>query len=74
MLQLLSLLPLKGGPGSAATARACLPYWLETAGWLAALLADATAAAMGRLPALKPFQPQGHDASGLVSIRKYVFF
>ncbi len=36
---------------SAATAQACLPYWLETAGWLAALLSDAAAAAMGRMPA-----------------------
>ncbi len=35
----------------AATARACLPHWLEAAGWLAGLLSDATAAAMGRLPA-----------------------
>ncbi len=35
----------------AATARSCLPYWLETAGWAAALLSDATAAAMERLPA-----------------------
>ncbi len=35
----------------AAVARACLPYWLEAAGWAVALLSDATAAAMGRLPA-----------------------
>ncbi len=35
---------------SAATARACVPYWLESTGWLAALMSDATAAAMGRLP------------------------
>ncbi len=34
----------------AATARACLPYWLEAGGWAAALMLDATAAAMGRLP------------------------
>ncbi len=32
------------------TARTCLPYWLEAAGWLEAILSDATAAAMGRLP------------------------
>ncbi len=68
-LQPLMLLHVTGGWESAATARACLPYWLETAGWLAALLADATAAAVGRLPALKPFQSQGYDASSLVSIR-----
>ncbi len=37
----------------AATARACLPYWLEATGWAVALLSDATAAAMGRLPATK---------------------
>ncbi len=35
----------------AATARACAPHWLAAAGWLAALMLDATAAAMGRLPA-----------------------
>lgn len=34
-----------------ATARACLPYWMEATAWAAALLSDATAAAMGRLPA-----------------------
>ncbi len=33
-----------------ATARACLPYWLEAGGWAAALQADAVAAAMGRGP------------------------
>ncbi len=35
----------------AATSRACLPYWLEAAGWAVGLLSDATAAAMGRLHA-----------------------
>ncbi len=35
----------------AATARACLPHWLEAAGWAVALMSDAAAAAMGRLPA-----------------------
>ncbi len=34
----------------AATARSCLPHWLEAAGWAAALMSDAAAAAMGRLP------------------------
>ncbi len=34
-----------------ATTRACLPHWLEAAGWAVALMSDATAAAMGRLPA-----------------------
>ncbi len=36
-----------------STVQACLPYWLETAGWAAAVLSDAAAAAMGRLPATK---------------------
>ncbi len=59
MLQtlVLPMLPVEKGLAGAnaelpaATAQACLPYWLETAGWLAALLSDAAAAAMGRLPA-----------------------
>ncbi len=43
------------------TARACAPHWLEAAGWLAALLSDATAAAMGRLPAAqRPEQPRNN--------------
>ncbi len=37
-----------------ATARACLPYWMEMAAWAVALLSDATAAAMGRLPFSEP--------------------
>ncbi len=35
----------------AATARSCLPHWLEALGWAVALMSDAAAAAMGRLPA-----------------------
>ncbi len=45
----------------APTARACVPYWLEAAGWLVALMSDATAAAMGRLPAAqRPERPRSH--------------
>ncbi len=45
----------------AATARLCAPHWLEAAGWLAALMSDATAAAMGRLPAAqRPEQPRSY--------------
>ncbi len=40
-----------------AIARACLPYWMEMAAWAAALLSDATAAAMGRLPSSEPPNP-----------------
>ncbi len=36
-----------------ATARACIAFRLEAAGWLVALMSDATAAAMGRLPSTK---------------------
>ncbi len=43
------MLPAQTG----ATVGAYAPYWLEAAGWLAALLSDATAAAMGRLPSTK---------------------
>ncbi len=34
-----------------SAAHACMPYRLETAGWTAAVLSDAIAATMGRLPA-----------------------
>ncbi len=52
---MLSLLPAPEHADSlpAATARACLPHWLEAAGWAAALMSDATAAAMGRLPSTR---------------------
>ncbi len=45
----------------AATARTCLPYWLEAGGWAAALQADGVAAAMGRLPASQRPQGPRHD-------------
>ncbi len=49
------MLPLRCGLTTpAATALACLPYWMETAAWAAALLSDAMAAAMGRLPSSEP--------------------
>ncbi len=42
-----------------ATARSCVPYWLEAAGWAVALLSDATAAAMGPLDATpRPDRPR----------------
>ncbi len=49
----MSLVPRKDYAASlpAATARACLPHWLEAAGWAVALMSDAAAAAMGRRPA-----------------------
>ncbi len=51
----LSMLPAPTG----TTVGACAPYWLEAGGWLTALLVDATAAAMGRLPSTKrPDTPQ----------------
>ncbi len=43
------------------TVVACLPHWLEAAGWTAALMSDATAAAMGRLPATP--RTGGHRSS-----------
>ncbi len=46
----------------AATARSCLPHWLEAAGWATALVSDATAAAVGRLPAT-PRNPRRHSSS-----------
>ncbi len=59
MLQLALIEPRESLP--AATARDCAPHWLKAAGWLAALLSDATAAAMGRLPAAqRPEQPRSH--------------
>ncbi len=66
----------------AATALACAPHWLEAAGWLVALLSDATAAAMGRLPAAqRPEHPRsllGETAStgmeqGLMRLRPMPF-
>ncbi len=52
-LVLVLLVPDEWASLPVATARACAPYWLEAAGWLVELLSDATAAAMGRLPATK---------------------
>ncbi len=53
---LVALVPREAHVASlpAATARACLPYWLEAGGWVVGLLSDATAAAMGRLPHREP--------------------
>ncbi len=48
MLALLPLGGMQGLPG--ATARACLPHVQEAAGWAVALMVDATAAGMGRMP------------------------
>ncbi len=39
---------------STPAAHASVPYRLEAAGWTAAVLSDAVAAAMGRLPATQP--------------------
>ncbi len=59
---MLDLLPVEYWDSlPAATARVCAPYWLEAAGWLTALMSDATAAAMGRLPAVqRPDQPRSY--------------
>ncbi len=46
-----------------ATARSCLPYWLEAVGWAAALMSDAAAAAMGRLPAAERDKHSVHTLS-----------
>lgn len=62
------LLPFIGGWQRATATRACLPYWLETVGWLAAMLSDATAAGMGRLPSLEP----PLDARSRVSTKELV--
>ncbi len=53
---------------SVATARACAPYWLESTGWLAVLMSDATAAAMGRLPSAgRPDAPPSTLSSAVSS-------
>ncbi len=64
-LMVLSLLPKMEDANSLppVTARACLPYWLEAAGWAAALMSDATAAAMGRLPSTERDEHSVHMLS-----------
>ncbi len=62
-----SLLPTTEHADSlpAATARSCLPHWLEAAGWAAALMSDATAAAMGRLPSTRREEASLHIMQGV---------
>ncbi len=52
-------------PLPAATARSCLPHWLEAAGWAAALMSDATAAAMGRLHSTRRGEAPVHIMQGV---------
>ncbi len=59
----LGMLPEQKG----ATVGVYAPHWLETAGWLTALLSDATAAAMGRLPSTKRPDTPRSMLGGVVS-------
>lgn len=65
----LQMVPAGTAP-SAATARACVPYWLESTGWLAVLMSDATAAAIVRLPfTRRPDAPHSMPSSSVSSYK-----